>query len=159
MTQTYAPQTMGGGWRAWSALMTQVLICLGLVSALPAFVAWQTWTEARALQTEWTVAGPPCDVVDVPASWATGHRHAPMTFSYGGHSFTRQFAAVSCAAVPVTWWWPRDSYHVCMFNNPGAVTVSTVDGPVTFQPPYGQRATITVRNGEATCVVGGRFNY
>ncbi|MBL8772298.1 MAG: hypothetical protein JNK30_13030 [Phenylobacterium sp.] len=158
MTQTYAPRTLGGGWRAWWALAAQAVICLALVCALPSFVVWQTWSEARALQTEWSFTGPPCDIVETPASWATNHRSAPRQFSYGGHQITRQFAAVSCAAVPERWWWPGESYHVCMFNNPGAVTVSTVDGPVTFQPPYGQRATIRMQDGKASCVVGGRFN-
>jgi hypothetical protein len=158
MTETYAPVILGGGRRAWVALVLQLVSTVALVTLMPAFVVWQVWTEAQALQTEWTVHGPPCAVVAEPASWATNHHKSPMTFIYGGASFTRQFAAVSCAAVPEEWWWPRQSYPVCMFNNPGAVTVGTLDGPVTFQPPYGQRATVTVRHGQATCVVGGRFN-
>ena len=150
--------TLGGGWRTWAMLAFQLVATVALVSMLPTFVVVQVWAEARALQTQWAVAGPPCEVVDQPASWATNHRKGPMRFTYGGATFTRQFAAVSCAAVPETWWWPRNSYRVCMFNNPGAVTVTTIDGPVTFQPPYGQRATVTVRDGLASCVVGGRFN-
>lgn len=158
MTETYAPVTLGGGWRPWAALAGQALASLVLMSALPALVVWQTWREAQALQAEWTVRGPPCETVREPAAWATNHQHDPMTFTYGGASFTRQFAAASCAAVPETWWRSRDAYHVCMFNNPGAVTVGTIDGPVTFQPPAGRRATVTVRHGTATCVIGGRFD-
>ncbi|MBX3484374.1 hypothetical protein [Phenylobacterium sp.] len=158
MTETCAPLTLGGGWRAWTALAVQFVATIALVLALPAFVVWQAWSEAEALRAEWTVTGPPCETVGEPAEWATNHGKGPRTFSYGGASFTRQFAAVSCAVVPEAWWWPRDSYTVCMFNNPGAVTVGAVDGPVTFQPPRGQRATVTVRHGQATCIVGGRFN-
>lgn len=156
MTETYAPLTLGGGWRAWTALVLQLVSTVALVSIVPAFVVWQVWSDARALKAEWTIHGPPCDVAAEPAAPAVNGPRDALVFSYGGASFTRQSAAVSCAAVPEAWWWPRRSYTVCMFDNPGAVTVGTIDGPVTFRPPAGQRATVTVRHGQATCVIGGR---
>lgn len=157
VTGTYAPMTLGGGWRTWAMLVFQLVTTVALVSLLPTLVIFEVWSQSRALQAQWTVAGPACDRVDRPAAWATSHRRDPIRFTYGGATFTRQFAAVSCAAVPKSWWWPQESYAVCMFANPGAVTVGTIDGPVTFQPPYGQPATVTVRDGQASCVVGGRF--
>lgn len=157
MSETYAPLTLGGGWRTWAVLVLQLALTAALALMLPGLVLWQSWRDARALQAEWTVHGPPCEQVESPASWALNHGKGPRTFNFLGTSFTRQFAAASCASLPESWWLPGRSYQVCMFNNPGAVTVSTIDGPVTFQPPFGQRATITVRNGDAACVVGGRF--
>ena len=133
------------------------LLCA--VSAMPAYVGWVQWLDVQALRREWTIAGPACAEVDEIAPWARRRKRAPMTFRYGGATFTRSFAAVSCAAVPKSGLWSRGSYHVCSFNNPGAVVVETAARKVTYQPPPGGRVTVTVRDGMASCVVGGRFNY
>lgn len=106
------------------------------------------------MKAEWTPAGVRCPIVDRPSLAATSRRGPPMTFQYGGASFTRSFAAVSCAAIPENLLWPRASYPVCRFNNPGAITVSAGTRRVTFEPPIGRGATVTVRGGQVTCVVG-----
>jgi hypothetical protein len=71
-------------------------------------------------------------------------------------SFTRPFGAVSCVSIPEDGL-TRENYRVCQFNNPGAVTVETDAARTVFQPPVGRRATVTVRHGKASCVVGGWF--
>ena len=65
---------------------------------------------------------------------------------------------MSCAAIPKAGLWSRGSDYVCQFNNPGAVIVQTDSARVIFQPPVGQRATVSIRDASASCVVGGRFN-
>lgn len=69
------------------------------------------------------------------------------------------FGAANCAAVGENRLLTREAYHVCQFNNPGAVSVTVNARTVMFQPPVGEHATVTVRHGAASCVVGGWFNY
>lgn len=148
--------TLGGGWRTWAVLAFQLAATFVLVAMVPAFMVFEVRAEARALQSEWAISGPPCDVIEPPASSASSRADPQARFTYGGARFSGHFDAVSCAAVPSTWWWPKDLYRVCMFSGPGALTVTTTDGPLTFRPPQGQSATITIRDGRANCVVGGK---
>lgn len=140
----------------WQDLAILVLAPSFLV--LPSVMIGSIWVEAVALQRAWTVKGPPCPEVAQPSSRAVSRHRPPKTFTYGEATFTRSFAAVDCAAVPKDAWWPRESYRVCQFNNPGAITVSTAGGRQVFEPPPGARATVTVRDGRVSCVVGGTFN-
>ena len=66
---------------------------------------------------------------------------------------------VSCGAVPENPLWPSTSYHVCRFNNPGAVVVTQGGRTTIFEPGVGRPATVTVRDGKASCVVAGWFSY
>lgn len=140
-------------WQDWA-----ILVLAPSFLILPTVMIGSIWVEARALQRAWKVEGPPCPQVDRPSSRALSRHRPPMTFTYGEASFTRSFAAVDCAAVPKSAYWPREAYRVCQFNNPGAITVLTAAGRHTFEPPPGARATVTVRDGAVICVVGGSFN-
>lgn len=130
-----------------------------IVSAVPGLIAYTQWSEVEALRHEWTVPGPACQQVETPASWAVSKRKPPKEFEYRGIHFERSFAAVSCAAVPERGLLTRANYAVCQFNNPGLVRVSAAGRNYAFQPPAGHRATVTVRESEVSCVVGGRFAY
>lgn len=128
------------------------------VCIVPATVAFGAWSEVEALRAEWTIDGPPCPVIAQLTPALIG-RKPPRTFRYGSAAFTRSFGAVYCAAIPELGLWKRESYRVCQFNNPGAVTVDLGGERTIFRPPPGRRATVTVRKGRASCVVGGWFNY
>jgi len=140
-------------------LSKELAALVGLGAALcsiPASLGYATWANLHSMKVAWTIKGPPCPVVAKPAPAAVG-RKKPQTFEYGGVSFTRSFGAVSCVSIPEDGL-SRENYRVCQFNNPGAVTVELDGGTTVFQPPPGQRATVTVRHGAASCVVGGWFN-
>jgi len=147
-------------WKVWRwrprDILVLVLVGAGL-SWFPLSIAYGTWQDVRTLRKEWTVAGPACPIVEHPASWALRRSRPPMTVQYGGATFTRQFAAISCAAIPESSLFTNASYAVCKFNNPGAVTVAVGGRRVTYQPGVGQPATITVRHGVSSCVVGGAY--
>jgi hypothetical protein len=142
----------------WAVEAAALLGMVGLICAIPALIGYATWADLHAMKVEWTIAGPPCPVVAKPGPMAVG-RKKPRTFEYGGVSFTRSFGAVSCVSIPEDGLSTRENYRVCQFNNPGAVTVEMDGGTTVFQPPVGRRATVTVRHGRASCVVGGWFNY
>lgn len=129
------------------------------VAAIPGILTLQMVLTERAERRAWAIEGPACPVVAKPTPMGARRRGEPMSHDYGGSTFTRSFGAVSCAGFrePVLFGESR-VYHVCQFNNPGAVVVKTSGGTTTFEGPPGRRLTVTVREGRATCVVGGWFS-
>ncbi|MCR5872907.1 hypothetical protein LRS10_01060 [Phenylobacterium sp. J426] len=123
---------------------------LAIAAAVPLTDIARTWWAARAEKAAWDgITGPACDV----AASAPVSRRLPRTFTYGDATFTRQHGHVSCAGF-------RDDgqvYRICQFNAPGYVSVTTPRGTTVFSPPPVRRTTVTVRDGVATCVVGGWF--
>src|SRR5688500_20302291 len=142
---------LAGGW-------APLVVVLAILCATPAYMGYVQWSEVRALRRAWTFTGPPCPVVQTPASWAVSHRRPPKVVDYRGVRFTRAFAAISCAAVPEAGLWSAGSYTGCQFNNPGSVGVTAAGRTTIFQPPAGSRITVTVRDDRVSCVVGGNFN-
>jgi hypothetical protein len=130
-----------------------------VVAAIPGILTLQMVLSERAERRAWAIKGPACPVVAKPSPMGSRRRGDPMTHAYGGNTFTRSFGAVSCAGFrePVLFGESR-VYHVCQFNNPGAVVVKTLAGTTTFEAQPGRKLTVTVREGRPTCVVGGWFN-
>ena len=150
---------LGQRVRAWARSAGVVVALAPVLCAIPAFVVFKTWLEATSLKAEWSIAGPPCPVVAKPSPLATRRHKPPVTFPYHEASFTRSFGAASCGSVPESSIWPSESYRVCRFNNPGAVVVRTGGRAVVFEPGVGRPATVTVRRGQTSCVIGGWFAY
>lgn len=138
------------------ALIGMGLLLAGLVTIPLIDVIRMTITAKREEQA-WMITGPACARVDKPSPVATSRRGV-QRHRYGDISFARSFGAVSCAAFeePGLRWKPV-FYRVCQFNNPGAVSVTTHRGRVTFEGAPGRPMTIAVRDGQASCVVGGWF--
>lgn len=147
------------GFRDWLKSAGAVLILLPILCALPAFIVFKNFVETLSLRAEWTLKGPACAVVATPSPVATRRHKPPTTFDYGPVSWTRSFGGASCGAVPENPLWPSSNYHVCRFNNPGAVVVTQGAQKTIFEPGVGQPATVTVRGGKASCVVAGWFPF
>ncbi|MGA0605378.1 hypothetical protein ACO2Q0_05195 [Phenylobacterium sp. VNQ135] len=131
-----------------TAAMAGVLV---MVASVPLLDVFRTWYAARAEKAAWDgISGPACPVVQAPP--ALGRRQ-PMTFTYGDATFTRRHGHASCAG------FREDGkiYRICQFNAPYVLTVTTARGTTIFQPGPVRRTTVTVRDGVATCVVGGWF--
>ncbi|MEW5683390.1 MAG: hypothetical protein AB1942_00585 [Pseudomonadota bacterium] len=146
--------------RARGRLVAQVLGFAGLATiaaAVPGLTILQEVLAARAEQRSWTIAGPACPVVAAPSKVATSRKRPPRSHRYGGATFTRSFGAVSCAGFREPTLRQERLYHVCQFNNPGAVTVSAAGVVRTFEAAPGQPLSVTLRDGEVRCVVGGWF--
>lgn len=127
-----------------------------LLVSVPAIDVYRTWGGLRAEKRLWTIAGPACPIVDRPEPSVVGHK-PPHTFVYNQIAFTRHLGDASCAAFREDGFLAKDSYSVCQFSGPGAVTVETAGRRTTFQTGAGRRATVTVRSGAATCVAAGWF--
>lgn len=128
------------------------------VAAIPGILTLQMVLAEQAERKAWAITGPACPVVAKPSPLGARRRGDPMTHDYGGATFTRSFGAVSCAGFrEAALFGASRVYHVCQFNNPGAVVVKTARGTTTFEAAPGRRLTVTVRDGRPSCVVGGWF--
>lgn len=149
--------------RAWKASRRDVFLqhaglggILLLLVTVPAIDVYRTWSGLRAERQAWNIKGPPCPAVP-EASLAVVGRKPPKTFTYNKVSFTRHLGDVSCSAFREDGFMSPENYSVCQFSGPGAVTVEGAVRKVTFQPGPGKRTTVTVRHGEASCVMAGWF--
>lgn len=124
--------------------------------ALPAWLVGSTWLDRTALKRQWTIAGPACPVVAKVDKAVVGRR-SPQFFEYRGVRFGRQSGEVSCVAPPLGNPLDPKSYTVCQFPAPVMVSVAAAGRTTIFQPGLGRRATVTVRDGQVSCVMAGWY--
>lgn len=153
MTIASRPSRRSSGVFAQEAGLIGVL---AILLAVPGFIVAESWYERWATKRDWTIAGPPCPVVERPARAVVGSK-PPRDFVFNGVTFRRHFGHVSCLAFREDGFLPTGHYSVCQFSGPGAVHVIRDGGTVVFQPGVGKNATVTVRRGQAACVVAGWF--
>ena len=137
-----------GGWEA-----VGIAVLLVGVASIPLTVGYETLADHHALKTEWAIDGPACEI---PAEPIRFHR-SPRAFTYRGVNFKRYYGNVNCIVAPEGTILSNAGHTVCQFSSPGAVRVTTGGRAVTFEPGIGHPATVSIRDGEASCVVGGWF--
>lgn len=159
MARAATRSARGGGVLANTFVQHSGLAGLMLILlSVPGYIVAETWFGLMATKRAWTITGPPCPVVVAPARSVVGSK-APRDFTYNGAIFARHFGHVSCVAFREDGLFASGSYSVCQFSGPGAVHVTAGGRTVVFQPGVGRPATVTVRRGEASCVVAGWFRY
>jgi hypothetical protein len=131
-------------------------VVVGGLVLLPAWTVASTWLERKAQARQWAIAGPACPALPAPPPHVRGHR-TPQYFEYRGVDFGRQEGQVSCAAPPDGNPLSPASYTVCQFTAPDLLLVKSDAGESVFQPGPHRPATVTVRHGQVTCVLGGWF--
>jgi hypothetical protein len=129
-----------------------------LLVAIPSIDIYRTWAAERAARRAWDIKGPPCPVVDHASRAVVGFKPT-KNFNYNKVSFTRHLGHASCVAFREDGFFNTRFYSVCQFSGPGAVKVDAAGRTTTFQPGPGKRTTVTIRDGRASCVVGGWFRY
>src|SRR5258708_4733820 len=139
----------------WLQTAAIVVIFAG-AATIPLMVGVGAYLAHLSLRKDWKIAGPPCPEVSEVSLGARG-MHPPSPFSYLGVHFAPQIGNVSCEAVPDDGWFPQTTHPVCQFSAPGAVEVAVAGRATVFEPGVGHPTTVTVRSGQASCVVGGWF--
>lgn len=134
-----------------------VLGVLAVVVSLPLIGVYATWSDRRAMRAAWNVAGPSCPVVAAPTP-SLSERRPLKVFEYGGASFSRKFGHVSCVAPSEGGPFSRTTYRVCQFTAPALIGVTTAERTVFYAPGVGRRATVAVRGGTPSCVLGGWYS-
>ena len=137
--------------RIIGALQTLGIIGVMLgVASIPVTVVVSTWLARRAMWAEWTASGPACPVITQIS--IAGHgaalRGRSSRVGFAGRSATR-----------IAWRATRRlqsrTTPVCAFDAPAAIAVTAGGRTTIFEPGVGHSATVMVRDGQPTCVMGG----
>lgn len=147
------PARIFSGRRAQILGMAALLL---LIVAIPTAGFLEMVMAQRSLKRAWDIRGPACPLAEGPIA-AVSERRPLKSFDYGGARFVRRSGHVSCVAPFVGNIPGGDVFHVCQFSGPDLLAVTTSAGDFAFRPGVGRRATVTVRDGRASCVVGGWF--
>ena len=143
--------------RIIGALQTLGIIGVMLgVASIPVTVVVSTWLARRAMWAEWTASGPACPVVTQISIAGRGAK-PPRPFVYQGVGFARQIGDADCVAVPQGVFQSR-TFPVCAFDAPAAIEVTAGGRTTIFEPGVGHSATVMVRDGQPSCVVGAPFS-
>ena len=132
------------------------LVLLAVVS-IPTALVVSNWMEMRQARVAWAIAGPPCPRLAPGTPIFTGRR-LPQEFDYGGVHYARQYGHVSCVGFREDGLFNRAVYRVCQFSGPMTLAVTAGRDQLAFRTGVGRRATVTIRDGKASCVVGGWFS-
>ena len=153
------PIKTGPRRRWWSELLPFLAIVAVCASAMsiPFALSIETWLTHLSIRKDWAIKGPPCPQMGSVPIFARGAR-PPKPFTYKGTRFAAQVGDISCAAVPDEGWFPKSTHAVCQFSGPSAIEVDTGTVQATYVTGMGKRATVTIRNGRPSCVIGGWFD-
>ena len=132
-----------------------ILAVFALVLSIPAVKVYEAFAEHGAWLEEWRAKGPACPVADGP-SIATRGAKPPPPFEFQGVHFAYQIGDVSCTTLPEGVF-TNSVYPVCQFDAAGGVAVTTGGRTTWFDPGIGHSATVTVRHGRISCVVGAGY--
>lgn len=102
------------------------------------------------------VEGAPCPQLTA-AEFTARRLRAPKLTSYEGIVFGRQFGHMDCSALRYGAGWGTETYPVCGFTSPNALSVRTGKGEWFFAPGPGQPATVAVPHGQPRCVMDSNF--
>jgi hypothetical protein len=132
-----------------------ILLLFLAVASIPLTIGLTTWSDHQSLRSEWAIQGPACPVVAEVSRAAQGAK-PPPPFIYQDVAFAYQIGDVFCEAVPEGYF-SKATHPVCQFDAPAAITVTAGGRTVIYEPGVGHRATVTIRGGQPSCVIGGWF--
>ena len=150
------PIKSGDAPRNWPFHVAAAVIGIGFAIGLTAHDLQKGRASAIAEAKAWTITGPPCPhlpIREIAQQPVTG-----KSFGYAGSGFAYAYGHVACAQIHADGGKSLfRGYTVCQFTSPGVVVVRTGGTATLFAPGLGERATVSVRNGEARCVMASRF--
>jgi hypothetical protein len=132
-----------------------IVMAVLLLGSFPAWGLYQWWDFRHGLRTDWNIAGPPCPIATRGLEAVTLKRK-PQTFDYSHMHIVHAFGGANCSPVPEDYLSNR-AYTVCQFTAPVMIEVTAAGRTVLYEPGYGRPATVKLRNGKLSCVLGGWY--
>ncbi len=150
------PIEPGSGPRRWRLYAAAVVIgtAVTAISVAPNLLRQRTAAVADA--KAWAIEGPPCP--ELPLAEAARQPVATRSFGYAHAGFAYAYGHVACAEIHAEGGRSLFSgFPVCQFTSPGVILVDAAGTTTLFAPGLGERATVTVQDGKARCVMAGKF--
>lgn len=150
------PIEPGSGPRRRRLYLAAVIIATAVTALSTAPNLMRERAAAIADAKAWAIEGPPCP--QEPFSEAARQPAATKVFGYADAGFAYAYGHVACAEIHELG--GRSlfrGYPVCQFTSPGVVAVDAAGATTFFVPGLGERATVSVRGGEARCVMAAKF--
>jgi hypothetical protein len=147
------PRFAAAARTAWSAVAgVAVLAAGGLVAAQH----WREQQQDEAFAERWSVTGPPCPAVT--AKWVQELALEQRTqIDFEGVDGFMANGAVSCVEVDYFAGRQTRPYPVCQFSAPFVLGLRVGGRPAYFEPGIGRPATVSLRNGRLSCVIGAKL--
>ena len=130
-----------------------IVVLLVAVAGIPISVGVGTWAARRASLRAWLAEGAACPIATTPSP-ATRGAKPPPPFVFQGVGFAYQIGDVICEALPVENIFSNATFPGCSFDAPAAIEVTMSGHKVLFEPGVGHSATVAIRDGKASCVIG-----
>jgi len=144
--------------RRTSTGLVTILIVAVLVVGVPAWGVYALFAHQQELRQDWGgIRGPACPLAAHDWAQVAGTR-TPHRITYAKTAYRYVFGAADCASVPEGRFITMDAYYVCQFTRPLMLEVTAGGRTVRYEPGWGRRATVAVRDGQLSCVVGGWSN-
>ena len=148
---------VGGHLRRLGAihLILGALIVVG-VGTLLVYDHLHRRAASVAIAQDWDIKGPPCPSLTAE-EWAAKRLSAPKSFDYDGDTLARWSGDASCSDVKEKGGVGLGVIKVCQFAGPVSLTAKTKAGMFYFNTGVGQPVTLFIQNGQARCVMAGKF--
>ncbi len=130
-----------------------------VISAAAALITWNFAHERAAnmgVAKAWSITGPPCPSLTA-AAFEQKRYKAGKTFDYDGVTLGRLAGNANCQDVKDKGGTGLAVIQECQFTGPAALTVTSDKGQWFYIPGVGKPATIAIRKGVPSCVLGGKF--
>ncbi len=150
-----------GSSRSRRAPMGLWIVTVLAVAAIGAVTHYFLDKRAKELAAEaraWTVVGPPCPQVTKAVFDAQPFQARQVT-NINGVRWARSSATIMCQGIASDGGRGAVLDPVCQFSSPRVLRITTAKGDFYFVPGLGQKATVTVKDGVATCVMGASVKF
>jgi hypothetical protein len=135
------------------ALIIGAWTMMAMAAAALVAVAVVDRSTRMSAAREWTASGPACARSTATALLAADEAPDQITM-YKGVRFARAHGAVRCNTIGYNEGRSGEDFPVCEFDHPGGVEVTTSFGRSDFMLSPMSAATVQVRHGIPSCVVG-----
>jgi hypothetical protein len=147
----------GGGRKKQVGPPLTLILIVGVVLVIAVVVGGWFWNRPREIAKAqlWAIKGPPCQAL-TRQQYEAQPMKVRRQSDVDGMTFGRGYGSMSCEDIVDDGGRGLGKFTECQFTAPAVLQVTTKAGDAYFLVPLGH-ATVTVKDGHATCVNAGWF--
>jgi hypothetical protein len=142
-------------WPPRRVVLTGMVLALA-AGALFTAMALVERADDKASAAGWDVSGPACPRIN--QDWYARLRiDRPTPFSFEAIRGSFAYGSASCTEINVADGRPTKPYPVCELSSPFVIHLTGARAELYFEPGVGRPVTLSLRDGEARCVMGAKI--